>query len=140
PQQMTEAIRDTLQARGMDKTNIHFELFGVAPTAAVVATSASDGEDGPMRNVAVVVDGMQTSFELATGGVNVLDAALEAGADVPFACKGGVCCTCRAKVLEGEVSMDVNYALEDWEVEEGFVLTCQCHPLTDKVVIDFDEK
>lgn len=139
PQDMTEAIRDTLQERGMDKKNIHFELFGVAPTAAKKQT-VNPEDAGPVRQVAVIVDGMQTNLEVAEGGVNILDAALEAGADLPFACKGGVCCTCRAKVVEGEVKMDVNYALEDWEVEEGFVLTCQCHPTTDKVVIDFDEK
>lgn len=139
PQDMTEAIRDTLQEHGMDKKNIHFELFGVAPTAAKKAV-VSNEDAGPVRQVAVVVDGMQTNLEVAEGGVNILDAALEAGADLPFACKGGVCCTCRAKVVEGEVKMDVNYALEEWEVEAGFVLTCQCHPLTEKVVIDFDEK
>lgn len=139
PQDMTEAIRDTLQARGMAKANIHFELFGVAPTAQAKAVVA-DEDAGPVRQVGVIVDGMQTNLEVAEGGINILDAALEAGADLPFACKGGVCCTCRAKVVEGEVKMDVNYALEDWEVEEGFVLTCQCHPLTEKVVIDFDEK
>lgn len=139
PQDMTEAIRDTLQERGMDKKNIHFELFGVAPSAAKKAV-VKDEDAGPVRQVAVVVDGMQTNLEVAEGGINILDAALEAGADLPFACKGGVCCTCRAKVVEGEVKMDVNYALEEWEVEQGFVLTCQCHPITDKVVIDFDEK
>lgn len=138
PQEMTEAVRDTLVEKGMSSNNVHFELFGVAPTAKV---EVKQGEDaGPVRHVSVIVDGMQTNIDVAEGGVNILDAALNAGADLPFACKGGVCCTCRAKVVEGEVKMDVNYALEEWEVEQGFVLTCQCHPLTDKVVIDFDEK
>ncbi|MBP6756280.1 MAG: 2Fe-2S iron-sulfur cluster binding domain-containing protein, partial [Bacteroidia bacterium] len=67
-----------------------------------------------------------------------LDAAIEAGVDAPFSCKGAVCCTCRAKVIEGKVKMDNNFALTDSEVEEGFILTCQAHPLTEKVVIDFD--
>lgn len=139
PQDMTEAVSKSLQDHGMNKKNIHFELFGViaAPSQAKVVNAE---ESGPVRQVAVIVDGMQTNVNVAEGGLNILDAALNAGADLPFACKGGVCCTCRAKVIEGEVKMDVNYALEDWEVEQGFVLTCQCHPLTEKVVIDFDEK
>jgi len=138
PQDMTEAVRDTLVAKGMCKDNIHFELFGVSQAARPEIKTGEAA--GPVRHVAVVVDGMQTNIEVAEGGVNILDAALNAGADLPFACKGGVCCTCRAKVMAGEVKMDVNYALEDWEVEQGFVLTCQCHPLTDNVVINFDEK
>ena len=68
------------------------------------------------------------------------DAALQQGADLPYACKGGVCCTCRAKLVEGKVHMDVNYALEDDEVAQGFILTCQSHPLTEKIVVDFDVK
>ena len=73
-------------------------------------------------------------------GNNILDAALQKGADLPYACKGGVCCTCKAKVLEGAVSMDVSWGLEKEEIEQGFILTCQAHPTTDKVVIDFDIK
>jgi ring-1,2-phenylacetyl-CoA epoxidase subunit PaaE len=73
-------------------------------------------------------------------GESILDAALKQGADLPFACKGGVCCTCRAKLIEGEIRMDVNYALEPEEVKAGFILTCQSHPLTSKVSVDFDVK
>jgi ring-1,2-phenylacetyl-CoA epoxidase subunit PaaE len=131
-------VRDTLIEKGMNAKNVHFELFGVTTAKKVEVKQGADA--GPVRHVSVIVDGMQTNLDVAEGGINILDAALNAGADLPFACKGGVCCTCRAKVVEGEVKMDVNYALEDWEVEQGFVLTCQCHPLTDKVVIDFDEK
>ncbi len=80
------------------------------------------------------------SMDLAYKGDSILDAALKQGADLPFACKGGVCCTCRAKLVEGKVHMDVNYALEKEEVEQGFILTCQSHPLTEEVVIDFDIK
>lgn len=72
-------------------------------------------------------------------GENILDTALRNNADLPFACKGGVCCTCRAKVLEGEVDMEVNYALEPEEVEEGYVLTCQSIPKTKRVIVDFDQ-
>ena len=77
-------------------------------------------------------------MKLNTSGLTILDAAIDAGVDAPFSCKGAVCCTCRAKVIEGKVKMDANFALTDAEVEEGFVLTCQAHPLTEKVVIDFD--
>jgi ring-1,2-phenylacetyl-CoA epoxidase subunit PaaE len=70
----------------------------------------------------------------------VLDAALDAGLDLPYSCKGGVCCTCRARVLEGEVAMEKNFTLEQWEVDKGFVLTCQSRPLTAKVVVSYDER
>jgi ring-1,2-phenylacetyl-CoA epoxidase subunit PaaE len=79
---------------------------------------------------------MDVPFE----GESILDAALRNGADLPYACKGGVCCTCRAKVTEGVVDMDVNYALEHDEIEKGFVLTCQAHPRTERVLIDFDAR
>jgi len=71
---------------------------------------------------------------------SILDAALRAGMDLPYACKGGVCCSCRAKVVEGEVRMDKNYALEQSDVDAGYVLTCQAHPLTEKVLISYDER
>ena len=72
--------------------------------------------------------------------VSILDEALKQGADLPFACKGGVCCTCKAKLLEGKVEMDVNWGLEEEELRQGFILTCQSHPVTEKVVIDFDAR
>lgn len=82
--------------------------------------------------------GIETVFNLKTSGISILDAAIEAGVDAPFSCKGAVCCTCRAKVIEGKVKMDANFALTDAEVDEGFILTCQSHPLSEKVVIDYD--
>jgi ring-1,2-phenylacetyl-CoA epoxidase subunit PaaE len=82
--------------------------------------------------------GIETTFNLKTSGISILDAAIEAGVDAPFSCKGAVCCTCRAKVIEGKVRMDANFALTDAEVDEGFILTCQSHPLSEKVVIDYD--
>jgi ring-1,2-phenylacetyl-CoA epoxidase subunit PaaE len=88
----------------------------------------------------VKLDGRSFDFTLGFNGENILDAALKRGADLPFACKGGVCCTCKAKLLEGEVEMDVNWGLEQEEVEQGFILTCQSHPVTEKVVVDFDIK
>jgi ring-1,2-phenylacetyl-CoA epoxidase subunit PaaE len=88
----------------------------------------------------VKIDGIITRFELSAQGDTILNAALKHGADLPYACKGGVCSTCRAKLVEGRVEMDVNYALEKDEVEAGFILTCQSHPLTNHVYVDFDQR
>ncbi|HLZ86397.1 MAG TPA: 2Fe-2S iron-sulfur cluster-binding protein, partial [Puia sp.] len=93
-----------------------------------------------VSQVTVRLDGISHVFDLPFDGDSVLNAALMEGVDLPFACKGGVCCTCRAKLIEGEVEMDVNYALEADELSAGFILTCQSHPRTEKVVIDFDSK
>ncbi len=86
------------------------------------------------------LDGVSFDFDLAFDGEPILDAALREGADLPFACKGGVCCTCRANLKEGQVEMEVNYALEEDELAAGFILTCQSHPRSERVVIDFDTK
>ena len=96
--------------------------------------------DEPQATVSVKVDGILFDFKLGYESNSILDAALKEGADLPFACKGGVCCTCKAKLLEGEVKMDVNWGLEPDEVEAGFILTCQSHPTTERVVVDFDVK
>ncbi|RYF78101.1 MAG: 2Fe-2S iron-sulfur cluster binding domain-containing protein, partial [Chitinophagaceae bacterium] len=90
--------------------------------------------------ISVKLDGIMFDFELAQEGQSILDAALKQGADLPYACKGGVCTTCKAKLLEGEVDMDVNWGLEPDEVANGYILTCQAHPKTEKVVVDFDTK
>lgn len=141
PEQMTMEVKEFLLDNGIGKDHIHFELF---ITDAAIAASARPAKDphaedaGPQHFVTVILDGQRTEVSIPEQGVSILDAALEMGVDLPFACKGGVCCTCRAKVLEGEVRMDVNYALEEDEVDEGFVLTCQSHPVSDKVVVDFD--
>jgi ring-1,2-phenylacetyl-CoA epoxidase subunit PaaE len=86
------------------------------------------------------VDGRSFSLELGYNGGSILDAALQSGADLPFACKGGVCATCKARVTEGTVEMDTNYALEPEEVEQGYILTCQSHPRSASVKVDFDVK
>jgi ring-1,2-phenylacetyl-CoA epoxidase subunit PaaE len=141
PESMIHASTDFLKEQGLEKSNIHFELFG---TAAAYKKSKSDDStetsSGPKSKITIRLDGRSSSFELAYDSKSILDAALTSGADLPFACKGGVCCTCRAKLVEGQVAMDVNYALEPEEVEQGFILTCQAHPLTETVVIDFDQK
>jgi len=90
-------------------------------------------------DVTVLVEGRRIDFRLPYNERSLLDAALDAGADLPFACKGGVCCTCRTKLVEGKVAMTANYALEDWELEQGFILACQARPLTDRVIVDYDQ-
>jgi ring-1,2-phenylacetyl-CoA epoxidase subunit PaaE len=131
---LTDMARDTLLARGVDASHVHRELFHVgpaprrpAPTAAAVGSTVS-----------VVLDGRTTELTLAPDGEPILDAALRLRGDAPYACKNGVCGTCRARLVEGEVRMDQNFALEPDEVARGYVLACQSHPATDRVVLDFD--
>jgi ring-1,2-phenylacetyl-CoA epoxidase subunit PaaE len=138
PQSMIESVKATLTEQlDFPAEHVHFELFGTedSPARAIPVAMA---DQGPLRKVTVIADGKKTTIDLSTDGMNILDAALGAGADLPFACKGGVCCTCRAKLVEGEVKMDVNYALEPQEVEQGYILTCQSHPVTDHVTVDYD--
>ncbi|MFK7955358.1 MAG: 1,2-phenylacetyl-CoA epoxidase subunit PaaE [Lysobacterales bacterium] len=136
PEAMILALREWLQSNStLSAEQIHIELFG---TENAKARTEIPVDAGPTRKVSIISDRRRMELEIPSQGQSILDAALAAGADLPFACKGGVCCTCRAKIIEGEVSMDVNYALEPNEVEAGFVLTCQAHPITDKVVVDFD--
>jgi ring-1,2-phenylacetyl-CoA epoxidase subunit PaaE len=93
-----------------------------------------------MSKVSIILDGTTFDMDLAYNSDNILDAALKHGADLPYACKGGVCATCRARVTEGEVEMEVNYSLEADEIAKGYVLTCQAHPKSEKVVVDFDAR
>ncbi len=93
-----------------------------------------------MRHIGVIIDGHRINFDMVDDGTAILDAALENRADLPFACKGGMCCTCRCKLVEGEVIMDKTYALDDDEIAAGFVLSCQATPVTDTVVLDFDQR
>ncbi len=109
--------------------------FGGKPRPKSAAAPAADT---PSRIAALIVDGKRRDVSVHDGEA-ILDAALRAGLDLPYACKGGMCSTCRAKVVEGEVTMDLNYSLEPWETQAGFVLTCQAHPKTERVVIDYDQ-
>lgn len=143
PEPMMLAIQEGLRNLKVEDKKIHLELFtapGKRPTATAAAPKKPVIDPAKASKVKIILDGDAFEFALPYGGENVLDAALKQGADLPFACKGGVCCTCRAKVIEGEVEMDVNYALEPEEVEAGFILTCQAHPRTERVVVDFDTK
>jgi ring-1,2-phenylacetyl-CoA epoxidase subunit PaaE len=144
PEQMIFTVMDWLQQQGIDKKKIHFELFTTPGQKTEVSSRKSEAgkEEGTTEKskVTVKLDGIAFDFELPFDGETVLEAALQQGADLPFSCKGGVCSTCKAKLIEGKVDMDTNYALEQEEVDAGYILTCQSHPRTEKVVIDFDIK
>jgi ring-1,2-phenylacetyl-CoA epoxidase subunit PaaE len=141
PEQMIFTVRDYLRSKGFPEEHIHFELF--ASSAQVNKGAEQKMQSANRQELSVIqvkIDGVVTKFELPVQGDTILNAALRHGADLPFACKGGMCSTCRAKLVEGKVDMDVNYALEKDEVAAGFILTCQSHPLTPKVFVDFDQR
>lgn len=141
PENMIFSVKDQLERSGVDKTKIHFELFTPpGEKKKKYSTQSSDTKAEVKSKVTIRLDGISFDLDLAFDGEAILDAALHKGADLPYACKGGVCCTCRAKLIEGEVDMDVNYGLEQEEIEQGFILTCQSHPRTERVVVDFDAK
>ncbi|MFM2359929.1 MAG: phenylacetate-CoA oxygenase/reductase subunit PaaK [Bacteroidota bacterium] len=138
PEAMIFTVRDYLLQTGVAEKNIHFELFtsiGVAQTGSV---ENSENALSGKANITVHIDGRSLSFDLGSADASILDGALKQGADLPYACKGGMCCTCKAKLLEGKVKMDVHWGLDADEIENGFILTCQAHPLTENVVVDFD--
>lgn len=135
PQQMVHELRGVLLEAGVDPTHIHLELFHADPVAR--APIVADEVEGAAE-VTVTLDGRSSTFPLRPDDVPVLDAALRVRSDAPFACKGGVCGTCRARLVEGTVVMDTNWALEADEIERGYVLTCQSHPTSPKVVLDYD--
>ncbi|MEZ5046052.1 MAG: 1,2-phenylacetyl-CoA epoxidase subunit PaaE [Chitinophagaceae bacterium] len=142
PEEMILSVKDLLLEKGIKKEHIKFELFtsDTAQQAKQAYIEKHQEDIGKTSQITIKVDDRSMDFKLSYTGDTILDAALKQGADLPYACKGGVCCTCRAKVVEGSVSMVVNYALEDDEVANGFVLTCQAHPSSEKVVIDFDAR
>ena len=142
PEEMIFCVKDFIEQRGIDKKKIHFELFASGGLKKNNKTEQFTGENkGPVSKITVKLDGRRFDFELPfSSETSLLDAALKQGADLPFACKGGMCCTCKAKLLEGEVSMDVHWGLEEEEIEQGYILTCQSHPKTEKVVVDYDVK
>jgi ring-1,2-phenylacetyl-CoA epoxidase subunit PaaE len=126
---------------GVARDRIHIERFGIPDTAGGVPPPQRAREgDAEHAKVVIVRDGLSREIEFRSDHPSILDAAADAGLEVPFSCKSGVCCTCRAKLLEGQVRMERNFALEKPEVEAGFVLTCQSHPLTERVVLSFDER
>jgi ring-1,2-phenylacetyl-CoA epoxidase subunit PaaE len=142
PEEMIFCIKGYLEGRGVSSEKIHFELFTVPGQNQTNSKQQTEvpKDEGPKANVSVKLDGIMFDFDLAYESESILDAALKQGADLPYACKGGVCTTCKAKLIEGKVSMDVNWGLEPDEVEKGYILTCQSHPQTERIVVDFDSK
>ncbi len=137
PLALTDTVRDVLTGRGVDADHVHRELFHVGEVPRRRGVAADVPATG--ARVTVILDGRSVDLTVPADGDSILDAALQVRSDVPFACKNAVCGTCRARVTEGKVEMDANYALEPEEVRRGFVLTCQAHPVTDHVVVDFDQ-
>jgi len=136
PQQLVTELRTVLGDLGAGR--VHTELFHADPAPRAPVASLVDGGDEDAAAVTIRLDGRASDFPLRPDGPPVLEAALAVRSDLPFACKGGVCGTCRARLIEGTVQMDVNYALEPEEVERGYVLTCQSHPTSATVVLDYD--
>ena len=137
PGGMIDDVAAALSACGMQAAHVHVERFGVpahAPAQVVLP------DDAPQAIVTVIADGIQRSVEFRAGDGSLLDAALRAGLDLPYSCKGGMCCTCRARLLDGRVRMARNYSLEPAQVEAGYVPTCQSHPLTPTLVVSYDER
>ncbi|HSG96727.1 MAG TPA: 2Fe-2S iron-sulfur cluster-binding protein [Woeseiaceae bacterium] len=136
PDSMIESVAGALIELGLGEGAVHSERFGVprgtraAPEAAV---------SGDVTQVTVIMDGHRKSFAMPRSGTSIVDAAAEQGLDLPYSCKGGVCATCRCHLRKGEVEMAVNYGLEPWEVEKGFVLACQSTPRSDEILLDYDK-
>ena len=137
PQPMIERLEKALADLGLARDRIHVERFtpgvGGRPRPVVVAQAAK-----PKAIATVISEGVRADIPVAEGEA-IIDAAIRAGRSLPYSCKGGMCCTCRARLLEGRVEMAANYSLEPWETDAGYILTCQSHPLTERVVIDYDQ-
>jgi Flavodoxin reductases (ferredoxin-NADPH reductases) family 1 len=138
PAEMIETARTTLVDRCVDPAHIHRELFHVGPLPPRPPVESGETTVDGAAEVTIHLDGRASTFPLAPSAEPILDAALAVRGDAPYACKNGMCGTCRAKLVEGDVTMDHNYALEDSEVAAGFVLACQAHPATERVTLDFD--
>lgn len=138
PQELIFTAKEVLKEFQIPERNIHFELFNSTGATTKKAPEAHATQTENKASVTITLDGRSMEFNMAQNGPTILDAAQAQGADLPYACKGGMCCTCKAKLLEGEVSMDVHWGLEEEEVQNGYILTCQSRPLTDKISINFD--
>lgn len=144
PEPMIRLVTDFLKEKDMPHDKVHFELFASPgqPAAKPAETTEQPKQElvdtGKRCAVTVVYDGQESNFYMPMDGTPILDAAQNSGMDIPFSCKGGMCCTCRAHLSEGSAPMRVNYALEPGEVEQGYVLTCQAVPSTERIVVDFD--
>ncbi len=139
PEGMMQAVADALAARGVAPERIRIERFAASiPSHTHVPRPVAEAGQRECE-VTAIIDGTRRTFVVQKGEQNIIDAGLAAGIELPYSCKGGVCSTCRCRLVEGEVDMDVNFALEDYEVARGFRLACQSYPASDRVVVDFDQ-
>jgi ring-1,2-phenylacetyl-CoA epoxidase subunit PaaE len=145
PESMISEVSRGFRKEGLEASQIHYELFANSSAdSEIMLKKAKErvktyGENKTSK-VTVIADGRSIDFNLATVGANILDAGMENGMELPYSCKAGVCSTCKAKLIKGKVDMDVSHGLEDHEVNAGFILTCQAHPLTDDVIVSFDDR
>jgi len=139
PLAMVNSVSDALVSLGLDEEQVHRELFttGEIPKRAQVEP-ASKLPNAQTRKVTIVLDGVSTDINMDPDQDTVLSAARRAGIDMPFSCAGGMCCTCRCKVLTGATTMDANFSLAQWEIDSGYTLACQTRPTSDGIVLDFD--
>ena len=139
---MISEVSRGLRGIGIEESQINYELFFASAEDARVAKARHEARAaeyaGLNTEVRVRAAGREVVFDLSADGENILDGALDAGLDLPFSCKGGVCATCKAKLVQGEVDMDLEHGLAAGEREQGYILTCQAHPITRQVVVDFD--
>lgn len=139
PATMIDEVEVALIGAGVPRERVHVERFGIPGVGGDAAAAVDDAEAAEAR-IALLIDGVRREFEFHRGQHSILEAGRAAGIDLPFSCKGGMCSTCRARLLEGQVRMAKNYALEPHEVAAGFVLTCQSYPLTERVLVSFDDR
>jgi ring-1,2-phenylacetyl-CoA epoxidase subunit PaaE len=139
PASMIDEVEAALLAAGVAAGHVHVERFGT-PIAGGAAEPAVHADDAAEARITVAIDGVQREVDFLREHASILEAGLAAGLDLPYSCKGGMCCTCRARLIEGEVKMHKNFALEQADVEAGYVLCCQSYPLTERVVLSFDDR
>jgi ring-1,2-phenylacetyl-CoA epoxidase subunit PaaE len=142
PEPMIRSASTAMAALGVDEDKIKFELFtpapGSAPRPAPAKANAAANGAKHGASVEIILDGARRTIEVDASADTVLTAAMKAGLDLPYSCAGGMCCTCRCRIVEGAATMDENFSLEPWEIEAGFTLSCQARPDTEKLVLDFD--
>lgn len=144
PESMISEVSRGLRHIGVSEEHIHYELFASSAEDAQVVMSKhqarTEAYGGKISQIKVVMDGRTSQFALTSDGENILDAGLSQGIDLPYSCKQGTCSTCKASLVRGEVDMDIAHGLTATEIKAGFILTCQAHPISDQVVVDFDKK
>lgn len=141
PEPMMLGIAKALKEHGLSDDQIKYELFASSQPGRVARKVNSEGKSSStqMPEATIKLDGTKLTFQMDRQGETILDAALANNLDAPYSCKAGICSTCRAKIIEGEAEMMANHALEDYEVRQGYVLTCQSHPVSKKIIVDYDQ-